>query len=153
MNCLLLWPISFESVMVYFYSILSIFYTIGNFSLLTMTYVAYIFFQFIIGLNLLVVFYVFVVIVAILVWIWGCVCVCVCVCTCVCNWICQSCLWLQPDWIIVKKKKKPCPTSRLKNTLLIFSFGIFIISFTLFLSLIHLELILVRYRLNFTFVQ
>ena len=79
--------------------------------------------------------------------------VCVCVCTCVCNWICQSCLWLQPDWIIVKKKKKPCPTSRLKNTLLIFSFGIFIISFTLFLSLIHLELILVRYRLNFTFVQ
>ena len=40
-----------------------------------MTYVAYIFFQFIIGLNLLVVFYVFVVIVAILVWIWVCMCV------------------------------------------------------------------------------
>lgn len=137
--------------MVYFYPIWNIFYTIGNFRLLTMTYVAYIFFQFIIGLNLLVVFYVFVVIVAILVWIWVCMCVSVFAHVCAIKLVNLVFDCNQIESLL--KKKKPCPTSRLQNTLLIFSFGIFIISFTLFLSLIHLELILVRYRLNFTFVQ
>lgn len=151
MNCLLLLPICFELAMVYFSSILNIFYTIGNFSLLTMIYVVYVLFQFIIGPNLLMVFYLFVVIVAILVWIWVYVCVSVFAHVCAVEFVSLvfDCNQIES---LIRKKKKPCPTSRLKNTLLIFSFGIFIISFTLFLSLIHLELILVRYRLNLTFV-
>lgn len=75
MNCLLLLPICFELTMVYFSSILNIFYTIGNFSLLAMIYVVYVLFQFITRPNLLMVFYLFVVIVAILVWIWVYMCV------------------------------------------------------------------------------
>lgn len=152
MNCLLLLPICFELAMVYFSSILNIFYTIGNFSLLTMIYVVYILFQFIIGPNLLIVFYLFVVIVAILVWIWVYMCVSVFAHVCAVEFVSLVFDCNQIESLIRKKKKQPCPASRLKNTLLIFSLGIFIISFTLFLSLIHLELILLRYRLNFTFV-
>ena len=112
--------------MVYFYSILSIFYTIGNFSLLTMTYVAYIFFQFIIGLNLLIVFYVFVVIVAILVWIWVCMCVSVFAHVCAIEFVNLVFDCNQIESLL--KKKKPCPTSRLKNTLIIFSFPLSLFS-------------------------